>query len=410
MADENKVYDLCVIGGGIAGAGVARDAALRGLSVVLLEKGAFASGASSKSSKLIHGGIRYLETAAKAAGRGRLREAWKNFRFVFASLREARTLETIAPALVRPVEILIPVYRGSSRGLFVVTAGALLYGVLAALSGHRYFPRILMGAAAVRKRLPGLELEGLRGGVLIQERLVDDRKLVEATIESARSHGTEARERTEVTRFARSKEGLFEIEAKSGLSRPSYSARALIDATGAWVDRTRSLGGGTGEPWILPVAGAHIELPRFAPVSALLEAEDHRLFFAVNIGDRVRVGTTERLERDPNAVKATDAEIDYLLKSLRKFFPDCGAERSLILASDAGVRPLSRSSEDKLGNISREHEVRASADGALHLIGVKLTDHRRAAEEAVDRIVRHLAGTGRSFGPCRTAVTRLGLG
>lgn len=406
MADESKVYDLCVIGGGIAGAGAARDAAMRGLSVLLVEKGTFGSGTSSKSSKLVHGGIRYLELAAKALGRGRVREAFKNFRFVSASLREVRALETIAPDLVRPIELLIPIYRGAARGPFWVYAGAFFYGALAALSGHRRFPRVLHGQATVLKRLPALASEGLEGGVLIQERIVDDLKLVMATIESAKRHGADAREHAEVVRFARLNNETYQIEARADGRASSFTARALIDATGAWIDRTRRLGGRNNEDWILPVAGCHIEVPRFTPVSTLLEAEDHRLFFAINVGERCRVGTTERIENDPDGVKATDAEIDYLLKSLKRYFPASGADRGSILATDAGVRPLAKS-EGGLGNVSREHEIKSSEDGVLHAIGVKLTDHRRAAEEAVDRVVRHLGSTGRRFGPCRTAVTPL---
>ncbi len=409
MTQKNKPYDLCVIGGGITGAGIARDAAMRGLSVLLFEKNTFGSGTSSRSSKLIHGGIRYLELASRAFLGGRWGESAKSFRFVLASLREARILERIAPDLVRPMELALPIYQKGSRSPLWIYAGCVLYGILALLSGHRYFPRILPDARAVLKRIPSLRPERLVGGVIIQERLVDDERLVLATVASARSAGAEAHEHTAVTRYRRSEgEKIFEITVQKEGRSTAFSARALVDATGAWIDRTRGLGDEGGRPWITPVAGSHIEIPAFLPLSVLLEAEDGRLFFVVRRGERCRVGTTERLETDPDGVRPTEEEVNYLLRSLDRYFPGRETKGEKILQKDAGVRPLPACETRPLGSIPREHEIRRGPHGALHIIGVKLTDHRRAAQKVVDLVARDLAASdGISPAPCRTATVPL---
>ena len=189
MKPEKTVYDLAVIGGGIAGAAIARDAALRGIRVVLFEKNTFGSGTSSKSSRLIHGGIRYLEIAWDALKTGRLSEAWKNFCFVFSALKECRILQKIAPGLIRPIPILIPIYKEDPRGRWSIFAGALLYSALAALSGEWKPVKIFLNPSDIAKELPGLKTTGLLGGTRIWDRTVDDRALVRATMASAARHG-----------------------------------------------------------------------------------------------------------------------------------------------------------------------------------------------------------------------------
>jgi len=391
-SEPGVLYDLAVIGGGIAGAGVARDAALRGLKVLLLEKRTFGSGTSSTSSKLIHGGIRYLELAWKAFLRGRLDRAWKDLRFVFASLRESRILERIAPEWVRPLPLLVPCYAGDSRRPASIRAGAWIYWTLAALSGSGVrTPQWLEGAEAVRTALPGLKTDGLRGAIRIWDRCTDDVALVRATIDSAVRAGGRCLEHAEVVSY-RNEGGRFEITARrqDGTLQRFYS-RKMVDAGGPWVDKIRLEAGGLKESagrYLLTVAGSHIELPRFLPESVILQARDGRVFFAIDRGERTRVGTTEWAWEDPDSVKVPDSDVEYLLDSLRRYFPETRFDKRDILTADAGVRPLAFETDSRGGanEVSREHAIRTDPDGVLHLIGVKLTDHRRAAEDLVNRV------------------------
>ena len=394
-AEGKNLYDLAIIGGGIAGAGIARDASLRNLRVVLFEKNTIGSGTSSRSSKLIHGGIRYLDIAWQFLKKGNLREAWKNARFVFFSLRESRILEKIAPDLVKPIPLLMPLYRKGPRSRWPVYCGVLLYFILARLTGYTRRPRIFVGPGGVLERLPGLESKGLVGGVLFWDRVTDDKKLVDAIASSAMAHRTEVHENTTVLSYRLVRERqVFEIRVRGEREEKIFSARKLVNATGPWLDETRRLGNeARGEALLHPVAGCHINVKKFLPVSALLEAEDSRTFFVINIGDISRIGTTERAHVDPEHVDATDEEIEYLLRSVSRYFPQIKLSKKDILSQDAGIRPLVRSTKGDQGPssaISREHRIFRGPSGAFHIAGVKLTDHRRAAQEAVDAIVAEL--------------------
>lgn len=416
--NNTSTLDLVIIGGGIAGAGLLRDAALRGLDAVLLEKKTFGWATSSRSSRLIHGGIRYLENAWTKARAGRWGEALRELGFVRVALRECRTLERIAPDLIKPLQLVIPLYHGGPRRPSTVRAGAYVYALLALLSGDFKWPRTVSGAEAMRRLLPGLRTERLSGGVVIWDRTTDDKALVEAVIASALSHGGRAHERTEVTSVRRGADGLFTVTAVMSGSGPdgdndgrpgeqtlTLHARAVVDATGPWANRTAALSGeGTAVPLIDTVAGAHIEIPSFAGRSAILEARDGRVFFMIDRGDRARVGTTERPAAEPDTVSATQEEIEYLMGALRHYFPDRAWSAADILSSDAGIRPLARSaSGDGFGRILRDHRIVTTEDGVTHLVGVKLTDHRRAAEETLDHLIRRGAFKGRPIGPCLTA-------
>lgn len=384
--DPPKVFDLAVIGGGIAGAGVARDAALRGLSVVLFEKDRYGSGTSSKSSKLIHGGIRYLELAWKALKRGQLADARKNFAFVFHALGECRTLERIAPGLVKPLPILVPIYAADKRSPLAVYAGAYLYYLLALFSGGARRPKIYPSRKAALGALPALNPEGLRGAVQIWDRITDDRELVRRTVAAAAAAGARCYEQAAVENYGRHGDRhTLAVRVSGGMS--TFTARKLVNASGPWIDKVRAASGAGTDALVVPVAGSHIELRRFLPISSLLQAEDDRFFFVINTGELSRVGTTERLCDDPDAVTITDGEIDYLLRSVSRYFPEMKFTRQDILRSDSAIRPLAHSPRAKNPNeISREHELIVDASGVLHLVGVKLTDHRRAAEETVDKL------------------------
>ncbi len=387
------IYDLAIIGGGIAGAGIARDAALRGIRTVLFEKNTFGSGTSSKSSKLIHGGIRYLEIAWDFLKKGRVKEAWKNFRFVFLALRETHILAKTAPDLVKPFSLIIPIYKNGSRRPWSVYLGGLLYSFMASLSGASSFVRILAKPESVLQRVPALQKEGLQGGIMIWDHWTDDVKLAKAVISSAQKSGAGIFEHAEVMayRWDDSKK-VYAVELRMENRQRTFLARKLVNASGAWVDQTRQRGGEAGENLIVPVAGCHIHLKQFSPYSVILQAEDKRVFFVINFHNVARVGTTERIETNPDHAEATEEEVNYLLRELARYFPNLKAGKEDILSTDAGIRPLARPKKaDSPNTISREHEIRTGPSGVLHVLGVKLTDHRRAAEEIVDKLVPDLA-------------------
>ncbi len=390
--DNKTIHDIAIIGGGIAGAGIARDAALRGLSVAVFEKGAFASGASSKSSKLIHGGIRYLESAWQALKRGDPAEAWKDFHFVFVSLRESRVLAHVAPGLVQPMALVIPLFKNSGRGRLMVFAGTFLYFLMAILSGSARWPRFLWTKHSVLEILPGLKEQGLVGGVMIWDHTTDDAGLVRATLASAVKNGAVTLQDAKVEGFTYdAKRRLYEISVRRDGVLRSVLARKLINASGPWIDKLRSEWRKNTGDYLLPVAGSHICFKKFLPYSVILQAADRRPFFVINQGEVSRVGTTERLFSDPDAVAPTEGDVDYLLRALKDHFPRLTLTQSDVLSSDAGIRPLARPKiMREFGRISREHEIRQDASGVTHVIGVKLTDHRRAAEQIVDALMPEL--------------------
>ena len=389
--DSAPAYDIAIIGGGIAGAGIARDAALRGLRVVLFEKNTFGSGTSSKSSKLIHGGIRYLDLAWTAFTRAQFTEAWKNFRFVFSSLRESRILRRIAPAWVKPHNIFIPIYIGNRRRRFTVFMGCLVYYFLSLVSGGGKMPRITWSPRSALQIVPDLSPKDLNGGVMIRDHVTDDRGLVNATMASARAAGADCREHAQVASYSYDS-GSHLLKVSLEGTETEFRARKIINAAGPWIDEVRKSAKEKEKNFIVPVAGAHITLPKFIPNSVLLEAEDARIFFVINLGETCRIGTTERLApTDPDKVKPTEDEIEYLLRSVERYFPDHSFTRKDVLEADAGVRPLASPDRNRgLHEISREHEIRVSPSGVIHMLGVKLTDHRRAAEEVVDRVLPSL--------------------
>lgn len=397
-----EIYDVGIVGGGIAGASVARDASLRGLRTVLFEKNTIGSGTSSRSSKLIHGGIRYLESAWNALIRWDLREFWTNLRFVFSSLRESKIIDVIAPAHVKLIPIVVPVYQSDKRGLFEIYIGSLIYFVLACLAGRSKFPKLLPSPTKVLRVLPGLNPAGLKGGVVIWDYLTDDLKLVEAIAASAKKSGAQIRKNSRVSSLEYDdKTGLYEITFEENGKLSNLSVRKLVNTAGPWIDKIRNLFGERRlKNVIFPIAGSHITTHKFIPASCLLQSRDGRFFFVINTGRFSRTGTTERLHRDPDTVKATDKEVRYLLNSLEHYFPKKHPKMGDIIQKDAGIRPLTRPRRRvKKSDISREHRILKDPHGMLSVVGVKLTDHRRAAEKTVNLIAKDL----KNHSKCQTA-------
>lgn len=380
---SSSEYDVVIVGGGINGAGIARDAALRGLAVLLLEQNDFGSGTSSWSSRLIHGGLRYLE--------------YGELPLVYESLRERRVLQTTAKHLVRKLRINIPVYEHSRRGLLLLRAGMIAYDLLSfgkPLPHHRVLDRDELLANE-----PGVNPSGLRGGVRYYDAQVPyAERLVIENVVAAQSAGAVVRNYSKVTGID-AREGrvrrLFYTDARTGV-RSEVHANVVVNAAGPWVDAvlatmnppvTGRLIGGT--------KGSHIVVGQFegAPRDAFyVEARsDGRPFFIIPWNNQLLVGTTDiRYEGDPAYASASDAEIQYLITETNRIFPGAHLSPEKIHYAYAGVRPLPHRAGPESA-ITRKHILKQHRDakGLWTVIGGKLTTYRSLAEDAVDRIVRH---------------------
>jgi glycerol-3-phosphate dehydrogenase len=374
-------YDVVIIGGGINGAGIARDAAMRGLKVLLIEKGELGCATTSASTRLIHGGLRYLEHF--------------EFGLVRESLREREILLTIAPDLVKPLAIVIPIYKQSKRGRLTIRAGMTLYDLLSwgkSLPRHRMLSR-----TETIERWPGLNPEGLVGSALYYDAQVEfPERLVLANVQSAQEFGAEVLTHTRVTSLTGSG-----VEFGGQL----VEASVIINAAGPWVDFVLERAPVKSPKLIGGTKGSHIIVPGFpgAPANAIyLEARsDGRPVFIIPWNRQYLIGTTDvRFEGDPDEVRCEDWEIDYLLSETNLAIPEARLTRDNILSTYSGVRPL------PYRNSTRRHFIREHPQlpNLLSIVGGKLTTYRSLAEECVDLIFRKLK---KHSPPCRTAVKSL---
>ncbi len=386
-------FDLLVIGGGITGAGIARDAALRGLAVALVERDDFASGTSSRSSRLVHGGVRYLEHGY--------------LHLVFEASRERRTLLRTAPHLVRPLRFTWPVYRGARLPRWKVRAGLALYDALATFRNvgrHRGLSR-----DGVIDEEPALGRDGLVGGAQYWDAATDDSALTLANVLDARAHGAVVLNHAEVVSLVtddRGRTGGAAVRDRIGGSSVTVRARVTVNATGPWTDGIRRMVNPTAAPAVLGTKGVHIAVPadRVGNVSAvtMLSAVDGRVMFCLPSGDHTIVGTTDTdTTATPDEVRATRADVDYLLASVNAFFPAAALGPRDVIAAWAGIRPLVSSGHaGNPASASREHRITAGTTGVIAISGGKLTTYRLIAEQVVDRVARTL---GKGGLPCTTA-------
>jgi glycerol-3-phosphate dehydrogenase len=383
--------DLLVVGGGITGAGIARDAAHRGLSVVCVEQNDLAFGTSSRSSKLVHGGLRYLEQY--------------EFSLVFEAVSERRILMDIAPHLVNPLGFLFPVYEGSRTKLWYINAGMWLYDGLSLFRPPKIHKKLS------RKQLqevePALNGEGLEGAPLYYDCATDDARLTLETAIDAAHAGAVIATRARLSRFLTDDSGRLRgalIEDMLGGKHHELQAHAVVNATGPWADRTIAMSAGMeGEPLLRPTKGVHIVVDRSKlPLShavVCLHPDDGRVLFALPWGDRSYLGTTDTdFEGDPAEVWAEGDDVHYLLEAAAHYFPGHRLAPDDVISTWAGLRPLMRPLQ-KGANVdesavSREHQIVVGRDGLITIAGGKLTTYRRMAAEVVDTAVKllHLSG------------------
>ncbi|MBI2609519.1 MAG: glycerol-3-phosphate dehydrogenase/oxidase [Deltaproteobacteria bacterium] len=371
---KTKEFDLLVIGGGITGAGIARDAALRGLRVALVEKKDFASGTSSKSSKLIHGGLRYLETT--------------NFKLVFEALSERHIFEKTAPRLSHPLPFLIPLYKDSRVGMFKMACGLWLYDMLSLFRAYKNHKRF--SKKNILQCEPSLKEQDLKGGFLYYDCLTYDSRLTINVVQSAHKTGAVLANYIEIIGADSTNNIVGTLLAKDVLTGKTFHVRAknYVNATGPWSDMTRKIIKKENNNILRLTKGIHVIFPQhLLPTqhAFLLFAKDGRVFFLVPWGEFQVLGTTDTdFKESPDHVFATKKDVDYLLHSLRKYFPHNPIEHKDIISTFAGLRPLLKQEQEKESNVSREHEIKKELSNFYTIAGGKLTTYRKMAEEVVD--------------------------
>jgi len=392
---DSASFDAVVIGGGMAGAGVARDLALRGASVALFEKGDFASGTSSKSSKLIHGGLRYLELF--------------DFKLVRESLREKKTLELLAPHLVRPLPFLVPVYRGSKRGLITVRIGMWLYDLLTPGRERERF-RVLRPLDALTLE-PSIQADDLRGaGYYFDDLLLFPERLCLENALSAARHGARVHNYCEVEAVTRGAGGIDGVRVRDLLTGRVHTVRAtvVVNCAGPWVDRLRELAGvsDAGRRVLRTTKGIHCMLPRMTERAVYLSTADDRMIFVIPWREFSMVGTTDTdFDGDLDRLSATREEVEYLLDAVRPALPDPRVAFDQVIYTYAGVRPLAFEEGAPASKVSRDHKVVVEGPEGrfLSITGTKLTCFRSLAEQVGDHVMRALGRGERS----RTALLTL---
>ena len=392
VTDKSR-FDVVIIGAGINGAGIARDAAMRGLKVLLIDKGDPGCGTTSASTRLIHGGLRYLEHF--------------EFGLVRESLHEREILLRTASHLVKPLPIAIPIYKQGKRGRLTIRAGMILYDLLSwgkSLPSHRMLSR-----AQTLQQWPGLNPEGLVGSALYYDAQVAfPERLVAANVRSAREFGAMDLIHTRVTGFAVEDGKVFGVEFVSEVDRKEFAeAGIVINAAGPWIDLVLEQAPVESPKLIGGTKGSHIIVPPFpsAPANAIyLEARsDGRPVFIIPWNKLYLIGTTDvRFEGNPDEVRCEPWEIEYLLAETNLAFPNAGLTRESILDTYSGVRPLPATNKKDEQSITRRHFIREHPrlPNLLSIVGGKLTTYRSLAEECVDLIFRKL---GKDSPACRTA-------
>ncbi|MDI6873670.1 FAD-dependent oxidoreductase [Candidatus Solincola sp.] len=379
-----ETFDVLVIGGGITGACVARDAARRGLSTVLVEKNDWAFGTSSRSSKLVHGGLRYLELF--------------DFKLVFEACRERRRLLVNAPHVVWPQSFIFPVYKGDKNPLFMIAMGLWLYDILALFRNVQNHQ--LHGSRRILEVEPELDRERLKGGGQFYDCATDDARLTLSHVQSAHLEGACCLSYVRVTDFLRRNGAVCGVRARDeiGGRELDIEARLVLNCTGPWTDFVCRLDEPGAAPKLRPTKGSHVVVPweRVKAYNAMpiLSPRDQRMLFVVPWRNFTIIGTTDTdYEGDYDHVRASRDDVDYILEAANRALPRARLDYDDVLSTYAGLRPLvleGGGKDVKESQVSREHSIYESHSGLLSIAGGKLTTARSMAEELVDLAVRRL--------------------
>jgi glycerol-3-phosphate dehydrogenase len=370
-----RAFDVLVIGGGITGCGIARAAALRGLTVALVEKGDLASGTSSRSSRLVHGGVRYLEHG--------------HLHLVFESSAERRRLLRLAPHLVRPLEFTWPVYEGARIPRWKLGAGLTLYDALSLFRNVGRHHRLSRNA--VLEREPALSADGLLGGATYFDARTDDARLTLANAIGAVEAGAVVLtyvDENELLHDAGRVTGARVTDTLTGATT-TVRASVVVRATGPWTSEVRGS------------KGTHIAVPRTRignrQALTLLSPADGRVFFALPSATHAIIGTTDTFTTaSPDEVRASNEDVRYLLAAANCFFPAANLNEGDVVSAWAGIRPLIPTTHDSPGGATREHLVSTDAEGVVSITGGKLTTYRVMANDTLDAVAERL---GRRLAP-----------
>lgn len=387
-------FDVLVIGGGITGVGAARDAAYRGLKVALVEMHDLAYGTSSRSSKLVHGGLRYLE----------------NFEFglVFEAVSERQTLMDIAPHLVHPLGFIFPIQKDSRRSAFTINLGMWVYDALALFRSPKIHKNL--NPKQIKVEEPALDADNLKGAPLYYDCSTDDARLTIETALDAVQHGAIVATYMKAVNFLKEDGKLAGIVAEDLVAgeKVEIRAKSIVNCTGPWSDDTRSLGKESPARQIRPTKGVHIVVhtDRLKINNAVVcfHPDDGRVLFAVPWGDRTYIGTTDTdYSESLEDLAATKEDVVYLLQAANAYFPGNPLSEEDVISTWAGVRPLVSETTDgdepSESSISREHAIRVDSNGLITIAGGKLTTYRRMAKEVVQHAVAQLKKTGFSVDP-----------
>ncbi len=381
---QDKVFDVLIIGGGITGACAARDAARRGLSTAIIEKNDWAFGTSSRSSKLVHGGLRYLELY--------------DFKLVFEACRERRRLLLNAPHVVWPQSFLFPVYKGDKNGLFMIDLGLWLYDFLALFRNVQ--PHQFHGPKRILWVEPELDRSRLKGGGQFYDCSTDDARLTLSHVQSAHNEGACCLSYTRIIDFLDKGGMVCGARASDELSGEEFDieARIVLNCTGPWTDAVCRLDDPDALPKLRPTKGTHIVVPweRLKAYNALpiISPADQRMLFVIPWHDFVLVGTTDTdYDGDYDSIHASTEDVDYILEAANRAVPNARLDTSDVISTYAGLRPLvveEVSKDVKESKVSREHSIYESHSGLISIAGGKLTTARSMSEELVDLGVKRL--------------------
>ena len=394
-------FDLCVIGGGATGSGCALDGRLRGLRTILLDAGDFASAASSASTKLVHGGVRYLEQAVKGLN-------LEEYRMVKTALREREYMLANAQYLAHASHFMVPVYSWAKAFYYLV--GMKMYDAVAGKSN--LFPSSFVARRQALQRLPGLNAKGLRGAVSYSDGQFDDARYDLALVESFVEAGGTAMNYARVTAFQRGDSGrLSAATVRDEISGEEFlvSSQQFVNATGTGADKVRALANSQLASRMRPSKGVHLLFPAetFPGKDALLvpHTEDGRVIFAVPWQDRLLVGTTDDEVTPATRMVVQKNEAQYLLRQLNPYL-QTPLRLEEAVSGLAGLRPLvAAPGQSATSKLIRDHEVEIDdATGLISILGGKWTTHRKMAEDTIDTVQRQM---GKPVGGCVTRQQRL---
>lgn len=382
---KNEVFDLLIIGGGITGAGVARDAAGRGLKVALVEANDFSYGTSSRSSKLVHGGIRYLENM--------------EFKLVFEALNERTRLFEMAPHLVHPLRFMIPLFADSRVGMFKMGLGMWLYDALSLFQTPEMHERL--DAVDSQERMPFLKSENLKGSFIYSDAYMDDDRLVHETLRSANELGATSVNYVRAVKSnfqnvdQQTKIKSIDVVDETNQEKFSINVKHVVCSVGPWTDLVGEKLVNDWKKILRPTKGIHLTFSkeRIPLTSAVVMGaqKSDRIVFAIPRHEMVIIGTTDTdFKENPDSVKVEKSDVIYLLEIANQYFPGAKLTEADIISCYSGVRPLVKDDSANEGKTSREHIIKNDERGFTFVAGGKYTTYRLMAEQIVDECLKFM--------------------